>query len=114
MTLSDPRFAGEIVTRTGRVIPFDDVGCVAEFVVSGGVRREQIALILVHDFARPDSLLDVSTVTFLRSDRFQTPMDYRVVALRPGAGADSVRAAVGGDRLDWEGVLRLVAGGRAP
>ena len=114
MTLADARFAGEIVTATGRVIPFDDVGCLAVFLTTGGLSGARVHSVWVHDFARPDSLLDVSAVTFLRSDRFQTPMDYRVVALRPGAGADSVRAAVGGDRLDWEGVLRLIAGGRAP
>jgi copper chaperone NosL len=108
MTLADPRFAGELVTVTGKVIPFDDVGCLASFVASGGVSREQIGTLWVSDFAHPDSLLEVHQAVFLRSDSLQTPMDYRVVALRPGRTADSARAALGGELLSWDQVVRLV------
>jgi len=42
MTLADPHFAGELVTTTGKVIPFDDVGCLASFVATGGIARNRI------------------------------------------------------------------------
>jgi len=109
MTLADPRFAGELITTTGKVVPFDDVGCLASFVVSGGVSRERIRSLWVDDFVQPDSLLEVSQAVFLRSDAILTPMDYGLAALRPGRQADSVRAALGGALLSWEQVLRLVA-----
>jgi hypothetical protein len=34
-------------------------------------------------------------------------MDYGLVALRPGAAADSLRVRLGGRVLSWEAVLEL-------
>jgi len=101
--------AGELITVTGKVIPFDDVGCLASFVATGGVSRERIGSLWVSDFAHPDSLLDVNQAVFLRSDSLHTPMDYHVVAFRQGRTADSMRAALGAELLSWDQVLRLVA-----
>jgi copper chaperone NosL len=109
MTLADPRFAGELVTVTGKVIPFDDVGCLALYVGTGGMSRDRIGSLWVSDFAHPDSLFDVNQAVFLRSDSLKTPMDYHVVAFREGRTADSVRAALGGKLLSWSQVLRLIA-----
>jgi copper chaperone NosL len=114
MTLADPRFAAELVTRTGKAIPFDDVGCLAAFVATGGLEADAIRSLWVADFARPDSMLAADQAVFLRSDALRTPMDYRLVALRPGPGADSVRAALGGELVPWSRVLELVRGSPAP
>lgn len=108
MTLSDPRFAGQLVTTTGKVIPFDDVGCLATFVVTGGIAAGRIHSLWVHDYSRPDSLLEVTTVVFLQQDSIRTPMDYGLVALRKGGGGDdSLRARVGGRLLSWAEVLAM-------
>jgi copper chaperone NosL len=112
MTLADSRFAAELVTRTGKSIPFDDVGCLAAYVVTGGPQGARIGSLWVNDYARPDTMLEVTRAVFLRSDSFHTPMDYHLVALRPGRAADSLRAAVGGELLTWDQVLELV--GRGP
>ena len=108
MTLADPRFAAEAVTTTGKIIPFDDVGCLAAFVAAESVSREQIASLWVHDFSLSNPMLEAGSATFLLSDSLHTPMDYHVVALRPGGTADSLRAATGGQLLSWEQVLRKV------
>jgi copper chaperone NosL len=108
MTLSDPRFAGQLVTTTGKVVPFDDVGCLATFVVTGGVAADRIHSLWVHDYSRPDSLLDVATVVFLQHDSIRTPMDYGLIALRKGGAADSLRARLGGRLLSWADVLGMI------
>ena len=114
MTLADPRFAAELVTTTGKAVPFDDVGCLAAFVATGGLEADQIRSLWVADFARPDSMLAAGRAVFLRSDSLHTPMDYRLVALRPGREADSVRAVLGGELVPWSRVLELVRGSPAP
>jgi copper chaperone NosL len=108
MTLADPRFAGQLVTRTGRVIPFDDVGCLATFVATGGVAPAEIHSLWVNDFARPDSMLEVTDAVFLRTDSLRTPMDYGLAALRPGPTADSVRLRLGGKLISWDAVMLRV------
>lgn len=108
MTLADPRFSAELVTTTGRVIPFDDVGCLATFIATRGIPDEQIHSLWVSEFLPPHTLLDASRAVFLRSDSVRTPMDYGIVALAPGPRADSVRMGQGGELLSWEEVLHTV------
>jgi hypothetical protein len=109
MTLADPSMGGELVLGTGRVIPFDDAGCLASFVNSGAIPAGQVRSLWVSDFLPPHALLPVSDAVFLRSDALHTPMDYHLVALRRAA-ADSVRSALGGELLSWEQVLQTVRG----
>ena len=108
MTLADPRFAAELVTRTGKTIPFDDIGCLATFIATGGIPRDAVHSLWVHDVTRPDSLLPLTSLVLLHQDSIATPMDHGVVAVRPGR-ADSLRAQVNGRILTWDDVLALVA-----
>ena len=47
MTLADPRFAAESLTRTGKAIVFDDVGCLATWLAGEPCRR---CLVLGREF----------------------------------------------------------------
>ena len=104
MTIADPRFAAELVTRTGKVFAFDDAGCLATFAVSGPVGPEQVHSAWVTDFRHPGTLIPAQDARFLRTDRVQTPMGSNLVAV-PRAAADSLQAALGGTLLDWGDVL---------
>ena len=108
MTLADPRHAGQLVTVTGKVFPFDDVGCLATFVATGGIAAGEIHSVWFHDFTRPDSLLDAGGAVFLQHDSIRTPMDYGIVALRRGPATDSLADATGGRLLSWNEVLERV------
>ena len=110
MALADPRFAAELVTRTGRVLVFDDVGCLAAWIGSGGTPLEDIHSVWVADFAAPDTLIEAREAVFLATASVHTPMDYGIIALRPGA-ADSIRAELGGEVIPWEEVRGRVGAG---
>lgn len=105
MSIVDHRFAGQLVTSTGKVYPFDDVGCLAAFVATGPVQGGEVHGIYVNSFVTPDSLLDATGAVYLRSEPLHTPMASGLAALRPGAEADSVHARLGGVLLTWEQVL---------
>ena len=104
MTIADPRFAAELVTRTGKVYLFDDAGCLAAFAVSGPVGPEQVQSAWVSDFRLPGTLIPVQDAAFLRTDAVQSPMSSNLVAV-PRAVGDSLQAALGGTLLDWAQVL---------
>ncbi len=106
MTVTDPRFAAELVTTRGRVYVFDDVGCLAAFAAAGSVPSEMVHSVWVHDFFRPDSLLDARTAVYLRVDSLRTPMGSHLAALAPGPGADRAVAHLGGVRLGWQELRR--------
>ena len=115
MTLADRRFGAELVLATGRVIPFDDTGCLITFLGSDPATAAAVHAILVTDFLPPHGLLDARSAVFLLSDTIRTPMDYHLAALSPQR-ADSVRAELGGTLIGWEEARSRVAGqaGGAP
>jgi hypothetical protein len=104
MTLTDRRFGAELVLTTGRVIPFDDTGCLITFL-SGD--SSSVAVVQVTDFLPPHTLLDARSARFLVSDSLRTPMDYHIAALSP-ASADSVRSALGGELMSWDQARALI------
>ena len=104
MVITDPRFVGQLVTRTGKVYNFDDVGCLAAFVASGAVPGTEVKEVLVHSYVTSDSVLDAGGALYVRSDELRTPMASGLAALRPGREADSVHAVMGGTLLSWREV----------
>ncbi len=110
MSIADPRFAAELVTRTGKVFYFDDAGCLAAFAVGGTVTPDRVHSAWVTDFRAPGTLIPAQDAAYLRTDRVQTPMGSNLLAV-PRAAADSLQAALGGTLLDWAQVL---AQARAP
>lgn len=107
MTITDPRFAGQLVTRSGRVYSFDDAACLALFLTDARVPESQIHTLWVADFLRPDSLLDARRATYLKRPDLPTPMASGLAAFATRALADSVRRSVGGVVLTWDEVVRI-------
>jgi copper chaperone NosL len=107
MTLADRRFGAELVLTTGRIIPFDDTGCLITFLAGDSATGAAVHSIQVTDFLPPHALLDASTAVFLVSDSIRTPMDYHIAAL-PAGSADSVRAALGGELVTWDQARALI------
>jgi copper chaperone NosL len=105
MTLAAPRYAAELVTRTGKVLVFDDIGCLVAFLATGEMAPGAVHSTWAHDLASPGEWVRTGDLSFVRSDAFHTPMGSGLVALaRPQTG-DSLRAALGGEQLDWAQVL---------
>jgi copper chaperone NosL len=108
MTIADPRFAAELVTATGKIYVFDDVGCLSAFVREGTVPAAQVHGLWVYDYLAPDSLLDARQALYLQVDTLPTPMGSHLLALRAGPAAERLRARLGGTLLAWD---ELPAGG---
>ena len=108
MTIADPRYTAELVTTTGKVIVFDDIGCLSAFLAAGTVAPRAIHSTWAHDYLAPDAFLRTGELHFVHSTAFHTPMHSGIVAVAQPSSADSLGAAVGGERLDWAQVLALV------
>jgi copper chaperone NosL len=104
MTVADPRFSAELLTRTGKAITFDDIGCMAAWLAENPSEGSTgwVVSFVNGEWLRADS------VTFLKTG-LHTPMASGLIALRP-AQADSVQRSLGGDLLDWSTVQRESAG----
>lgn len=109
MTIAQPQYAAQLVTRTGKVYTFDEAGCLALFYREGTVDPSAVAGLWVNDFFQPDRRLPADSAVYVRSEHLHTPMGSGLAAVAPGAEADSLGRLTGGEVLTWEEVLRLPA-----
>lgn len=100
MTIADPRFVAEAVLSTGKVLAFDDIGCLASWLRA---EQRQVKALWVAPFTGGDWLAAEQAV-FLRTDSLRTPMASGLIALPTAAAADSLRATLGGTLHDWSEV----------
>lgn len=111
MTLADPRFAAEALTPHGKAMAFDDVGCLAAWL---GENSGPVGSAWVMSFVDRTAWLRADSAVYLQVDSIRTPMASGLLALRPGAEADSVAHALGGRRLTWAEVLAAPHAHHAP
>lgn len=107
MTLSDRRFGAEVVSAKGKAFKFDDVNCLAGFVKSGFLPKDQIALVLVINHAQPEKLIDAKTATFVYSSELRSPMRSDLAAFPSRAEAEKVASQMAGRVLTWEEALSM-------
>ncbi len=102
MTVSDPRFAAQVITATGRVHMFDSVDCLAGYVRSaeaGAVRS-----VWVTDASRPGTFVKAEEAGYLVDAALRGPMG-RAVAFATADAARAAQARFGGTVADWAAVL---------
>jgi copper chaperone NosL len=74
MTISDPRFAAEIVTQKGKVYKFDAIECMFEGQGLLGLGDEQVYGFYVNDFTNPGEFIDARSTVFIQSENIPSPM----------------------------------------
>jgi copper chaperone NosL len=80
MTLMDEKFGAEIVTKKGKVYKFDDVNCMLGFYHSEYEPSQELAHVLVVNFAKPAQLIDATNSWYLKSDSIRSPMASGIAA----------------------------------
>lgn len=109
MIIADAGFAAELKTKKGKVYKFDSIECLAAFVLSGYVKRDEILAMWVADFANKDNFLRVEEAKFLVSDRLRSPMGLNISAYSNEEDLQTAHRNFGGRILTWEEVLSYVA-----
>jgi copper chaperone NosL len=96
MMIADQRFGAEIVTRKGRVVKFDDVGCLQSFIARGTVPPGEIHSRVVSDFNQPNHFLPLDNAFFLKNDAIKSPMRSDIAAFATEAEMQKVKERLGG------------------
>lgn len=98
MILMDHKFGSEIVTQKGKIYKFDDVNCLVRFLDKGEVKEEDIAHLLIVDFATPEKLIDARSALYVRSEAIKSPM-------ASGVAAFETRETMEQHNREWKGIL---------
>jgi copper chaperone NosL len=80
MTVADPKFGGEIVTKKGKVYKFDDVQCIAKFLHHRGVELSDIDQTLFVNYNDPSRFIKVGAAEFVVSSLIRSPMGGNAIA----------------------------------
>lgn len=111
MTISDTRFATQIVTTTGKAYKFDSVECMAGFLAAGTVQRSDVHSMWVTDAGAERTLIRAEEAFFVHSEEIRSPMGGGLMAFAESSAADEFSATVSGRVLAWEDVEGLSAEG---
>jgi copper chaperone NosL len=104
MTIVDPKFGGEILTKKGKVYKFDDAVCIIQFLKSSQVKDVDIAQKLVINFQKQNDFIDVGKASFLFSSGLKTPMGGNTAGLASQAEAEKLKTSSPGELLSWSEV----------
>ncbi len=108
MTLTDERYGGEIVTRTGKIYTFDAIECLAGFVAEGTLDSDQVHDFYVADYGSPRTLIRAADAHFLKSTQLLSPMGAGLTSFQREQDARGARDVFGGELMTWEEVREFV------
>lgn len=112
MTILDARYAAQMISTTGKVYHYDDVGCLLDHVLGYGGPRATPKEMYVADFAASERkearFLQVEQAYFLFHERIRTPMGVGLLAFRSAREVEAYlkeRPQHLGEKLRWSELL---------
>jgi copper chaperone NosL len=101
MTIMDAKFGGEIITKKGRVYKFDDAHCLANFIKSNNVKKEEIAGIAFMNYENPNTFLKAESAFFVVSPQLKSPMNSNAAAFSNEQAAQKTAKEANGVVENW-------------
>lgn len=74
MTIMDNKYGCEVVTQKGKIFKFDDMSCMIKYINISEQTPKDYAQIVVNNYDKPASLVDVNQLFFVVSPNFASPM----------------------------------------
>ena len=109
MTIVDPKFGAEIVTRKGKIYKFDDVHCIAGFLERRGVELAEVSQTLFVDYEDEHAFINVKDAEFVISSSFKSPMAGNAAAFKNKTAADKMSATIDGSRVtNWSTLYNVL------
>ncbi len=106
MTISDAKFASQLITQKGRVYKFDDLQCLLPFAASPEISEIGIKAYYVSDFNEPATLIPADQAIFLKSDQLKGPMGGNIAAFANEDGLRTAEELFPGTPLSWSDILK--------
>ena len=109
MTIMDPKFGGEIVTKKGKVYKFDDAHCVAVFMERRGVELSDVHQTLFLNYENPDEFVKVSSAEFVVSSQLKSPMGGNAAAFKNVDRAKKKSGEIKGSKVtNWATLYNIL------
>lgn len=107
MTIMDPKFGGEFVTKKGKVYKFDAVECMANYYHDHEAETKNLTTILVANYADLGKMLNANQAVFMQNDKIKSTMGAYLAAFPDEASARQ-SFPDDGKLMGWEELLKVV------
>lgn len=101
MTISNNRFGAEVITKKGKIYKYDEIGCLLSHIKEGGIKKADIKEIYSADFCGQNSLINVQSSFFLKSDALRSPMGSNIAAFGSNDSLKSYQSTLAGEEIKW-------------
>ena len=108
MRITDQRFGGEFVSRTGKVQQFDSIECLANYTAASPSSPRSL---WVSDFDHPGTLIPAGAARFVRRAGPSAGMGANLLAVSATQNASALRTRFDGDVMSWDDIRALAARG---
>ncbi|RYY48017.1 MAG: hypothetical protein EOO06_11420 [Chitinophagaceae bacterium] len=109
MTIMDPKFGAEIVSKKGKVYKFDDVHCLAKFMERRAIEMSDVGQTLFVDFNSPHDFIKVNEAEFVVSQQLKSPMGGNAAAFKNKAAANKIAATLEGSKeTNWATLYNIL------
>lgn len=109
MTIVDPKFGAEIITKRGKIYKFDDAHCIAQFLKKRTVDLGNIHKTLVVNYSNSNEFIKINDAQFLVSSLFKSPMGGNAAAFKTQDEADRKGLELEGSRItNWATLYNIL------
>lgn len=105
MTLSDARFACELITSKQRVYKFDDLACMMSFKKEHADKALD-AQYFVADYLNPHQLFSAENAIFIKGDNVGSPMGGNMAAFANKDSAGVYKQQLSAEEVNWQGITQ--------
>lgn len=109
MTISDDRFASELVMKTGKVQKYGSIECMVNDIQKTiKFDKNNVDNLYVMDMTNPGFFIPVSKSYFLISPKIKSPMGANLAAFGNKSTAEEKKSKWGGNIYDWDTLLKTL------
>ncbi|MBK6814387.1 MAG: nitrous oxide reductase accessory protein NosL [Saprospiraceae bacterium] len=104
MGIVDTKYGGELITKKGKLLKFDDIGCMIKHLKtnsSGSI----ISQALTMDYLKSNHFIPVDSAWFLISPDLKSPMNSHVAAFADLSSVQNHQTKYPGEILKWDALL---------
>jgi copper chaperone NosL len=105
MTLTDPKYGGEIITNKGKVYKFDDIDCLLSYMKATEFDKKSVKTVYLVDYAGEHKFVEAGRSVIYKSEELRTPMNGFMAAFQ---NSELCKKSVGnlkGVELKWSELI---------
>ena len=108
MLITDNKYGAELITDKGKIYKFDSMECLVEFSLVKNTLGDTNNKLLVTDFYNPGKFTNCRESSYVKNDKFRSPMGLNVTAFNSEEQAQKFISENGGEKISWIEVIELV------